>query len=426
MKAIKNVKIFDYEHFIENGYIVYSDIIEEVGRMEHYTFEGQAIDGKGKLVIPGLVNGHTHIYSMLFRGLDLPYDPKSFKDILEQLWWKFDQKLGLEEIYASGVMYGIESLKNGVTTIIDHHASGVIPGSLETIKKSIVDQLNMRLLLAFETSDRYNVSECIAENKEFLDEKNEFYTGLFGMHASMSLSDETLSLIKENLGSHPIHVHVAESQMDEEDSLEKYGKPVVNRFDTFDLLNDQSILAHCIHMNEAEAEILRNKNVTIALNPSSNLNNNVGIFNWNLIKDIHVIIGTDGLGSNIGQEIYLFNLLAKKSLDAPIGLSHEELIKVIENSYTLVNKLLGIKIGKIRQHYKADFLLIDYNNPTPMTQKNAFSHILYGIFNQMQPEKVIINGKEVFSNYKTHVKPEVYEKSLEVSRKLFKKFGDQK
>jgi cytosine/adenosine deaminase-related metal-dependent hydrolase len=426
MKAIKNVKIFDYEHFIEDGYIVYSDIIEEVGRMEHYTFEGQAIDGKGKLVIPGLVNGHTHIYSMLFRGLDLPYDPKSFKDILEQLWWKFDEKLGLEEIYTSGLMYGIESLKNGVTTIIDHHASGIIPGSLETIKKSIVDQLNMRLLLAFETSDRYNVSECIEENKKFLDEKNEFYTGLFGMHASMSLSDETLGLIKENLGNEPIHVHVAESQMDEEDSIKKYGKPVVNRFDAIDLLNDHSILAHCIHINEAEAEILRNKKVTIALNPSSNLNNNVGIFDWHLIKDINIMIGTDGLGSNIAQEIYLFNLLAKKSLDNPLGIEENQLIKIIENSYTLVNKLLGIKIGKIRQHYKADFLLIDYNNPTPMTQKNAFSHILYGVFNQMQPEKVIINGKEVFSNYKAHVKPEVYEKSVEVSRKLFKKFGDQK
>jgi len=426
MKAIKNVKIFDYEHFIENGYIVYSDIIEEVGRMEHYTFEGQAIDGKGKLVIPGLVNGHTHIYSMLFRGLDLPYDPKSFKDILEKLWWKFDQKLGFEELYASGVMYGIESLKNGVTTIIDHHASGIIPGSLETIKKALVDQLNMRVILAFETSDRYNISECIEENMKFLDEKNDFYTGLFGMHASMSLSDDTLRLIKEKLEDEPIHVHIAESQMDEEDSMEKYGKRVVERFNDFHLINDQSILAHCIHMNEEEAEILRDKNVTIALNPSSNLNNNVGIFDWELLKDIEVMIGTDGLGSNIGQEIYLFNLLAKKSLDSPIGLSQEELIKVIENSYTLVNKLLSIKIGKIRQHYKADFLLIDYNNPTPMTQKNAFSHILYGVFNQMQPEKVIINGKEVFSNYKAHVKPEVYEKSVEVSRKLFKKFGDQK
>jgi cytosine/adenosine deaminase-related metal-dependent hydrolase len=161
------------------------------------------------------------------------------------------------------------------------------------------------------------------------------------------------------------------------------------------------------------------------LNPSSNLNNNVGIFDWELFKDIKVMIGTDGLGSNIAQEIYLFNLLAKKSLDSPLGLSQDQLIKIIENSYTLVNKLLGIKIGKIRQHYKADFLLIDYNNPTPMTQKNAFSHILYGVFNQMQPEKVIINGKEVFSNYKAHIKPEVYEKSVEVSKKLFKKFGDQ-
>jgi cytosine/adenosine deaminase-related metal-dependent hydrolase len=141
---------------------------------------------------------------------------------------------------------------------------------------------------------------------------------------------------------------------------------------------------------------------------------------------LKLIIGTDGLGSNIAGEIYLFNLLVKKSIDSPLGISEGQLIKVIENAYTLVNKRLGIKIGKIRQHYKADFLLIDYNNPTPMTKKNAFSHLLHGIFNQMRPEKVIINGKEVLSNYKAHVKPEVYEMSVKISKKLFKKFGDHK
>lgn len=426
MKAIKNVKIFDYDHFIENGYIVYSDIIEEVGRMEHYTFEGQVIDGKGKLVMPGLINGHTHTYSMLFRGLDISYDPKSFKDILDQLWWKYDQKLGLDEIYSSSLMYGIESLQNGVTTLIDHHASGAIHGSLDEIRKSIVDHLNMRLLLAFETSDRYDVSECIEENKRFLDEKSDFYKGLFGMHASMSLSDESLELIKENLDNHPIHVHVAESQEDEADAMEKYGKRVVERFNAFELINDHSILAHCIHINAEEVEILANKNAYIALNPSSNLNNTVGLFDYELLKDLKLIIGTDGLGSNIAQEIYLFNLLAKKSINSPVGIPENQLVKIIENSYELVNRLLNIKIGKIRQHYKADFLLIDYNPPTPITQKNAFSHILYGVFNQMQPEKVIINGKEVLSNYKVHVKPEVYETSVNVSRRLFKKFGDKK
>ena len=426
MKAIKNVKIYDYDHFIENGYIVYSDKIEEVGRMAHFTFEGQVIDGKGKLVIPGLVNGHTHIYSMLFRGLDLSFDPKSFKDILEQLWWKFDYKLGLEEIYMSGLMYGVESLQNGVTTIIDHHASGIISGSLEEIKKSIVEQLNMRVLMAFETSDRYDISECLKENKKFLEEKNEFYKGLFGMHASMSLSDKTLSKIKENLDGHPIHVHIAESQADEKDAMEKYGKRVVERFNTFDLINDNSILAHCIHINAMEVELLKNKNAYIALNPSSNLNNNVGIFDYELLKDLKLIIGTDGLGSNIAGEIYLFNLLTKKSVASPLGIPEAELIKIIENSYELVNNLMKIKIGKIRQHYKADFLLIDYNNPTPMTQENAFSHVLYGIFNQMQPEKVIINGKEVLSNHKAHLKPEFYEASVKVSKKLFKKFGDHK
>ncbi len=424
MKAIKNVNIYDFDRYIENGYIIYKENIIEVGKMEHFKFEGQTIDGKGKLIIPGLVNGHTHIYSTLFRGLSLEFHPKNFQDILTQLWWKFDSELKKDEIYYSGLIYGIESLKNGVTTLIDHHASGEIENSLETIKKAIVDKLNMRIVLAFETSDRFNISKCIKENLTFLDCKDDFFTGIFGMHASMSLSDETLLKIKKNIIDLPIHVHIAESEEDETDSYNRYSKSIVERFDKVGLINNNSILAHCVHINEDEAEILKERDVFIALNPSSNLNNNVGIFNYNLLKELKILVGTDGLGSNVAKEIYNLNLMIKKSINSPIGVSNEKIIEFINNSYELVNRLLNIKIGKIRQNYKADFLLIDYNNPTPMDKSNIFSHVLFGIFENLRPEKVFIEGKEVLSNYKVHNQEEIYKESLKVSTKLFKKFGD--
>jgi len=424
MKAIKNVKIYDYDNYIENGYVIYKENIIEVGKMEHFKFDGQVIDGKGKLILPGLVNGHTHIYSTLFRGLSLNFNPKTFKDILEMLWWKFDKELTEDEIYYSSLVYGIESLKNGVTTLIDHHASGKIENSLKTIKKSIVDELKMRIILAFETSDRFDIEKCIDENNLFLKEKNEFFTGMFGMHASMSLSDESLRKISENISDFPIHVHVAESDEDEIDSFNKYSKSIIKRFDDFKLINKNSILAHCVHIDKNESEILKEKDVFIALNPSSNINNNVGIFNYDLLKDLKIIVGTDGLGSNVAKEIYNLNLMIKKSIDSPVGISNEKLKAFINNSYELVNRMLNIKIGKIRKNYKADFILIDYNNPTPMNKENVFNHVFFGIFENLRPEKVFVNGKEVLSNYKVNNQEEIFKKSEEVAKKLFLKFGD--
>jgi cytosine/adenosine deaminase-related metal-dependent hydrolase len=424
MKAIKNVKIYDYDKYIESGYIIFKENIIEVGKMEHFKFEGQIIDGKGKLILPGLVNAHTHIYSTLFRGLSLKFNPKTFKDILTDLWWKFDKELKEDEIYYSGLVYGIESLKNGVTTLIDHHASGEIDNSLNVLKKAIVDKLNMRIILAFETSDRFDIDKCIKENKTFLNYKDEFCTGLFGMHASMSLSENTLEKIKGNLNNNPIHIHIAESEEDEIDCFNKYSKSIIERFNEKKLINDNSILAHCVHINEKEAKILKEKNVFVALNPSSNLNNNVGIFNYELLKELKILVGTDGLGSNVAKEIYNLNLMIKKSINSPIGINNEKIIEFINNSYEIVNRLLNIKIGKFRQSYKADFLLVDYDNPTPMNNLNIFSHILFGVFENLRPEKVFIDGKEVLSNYSVHNQKEIYKESEKVATKLFKKFGD--
>lgn len=430
MKAIKNIRIYDFDNFIDNGYIIYDKNIIDVGSMENFDFTGKVIDGKGKIVIPGLVNGHTHIYSTLFRGLALPFNPKSFKDILKQLWWKFDNELFIEAIYYSGMIYGMESLKNGVTTLIDHHASGEIKGSLKILKNAIVDQLGMRIILAFETSDRFDIYKCIEENQMVSNYKSDFCNGLFGMHASMSLSDESLKIIKDQIKKTPIHIHIAESIEDEEDSYKKYNESIVKEFSKRGLINDGSILAHCVHINEDEAYLLKDKNIYVALNPSSNLNNNVGIFNYNLLKDLRIIVGTDGLGSNVSKEIYNLNLLIKRSLNSPLGVKLEKIIEFINNSYEVVNERLDIKIGKLKRNYKADFLLIDYKNPTPINGENIFSHILYGIFDSLKPEKVFINGKEVLKDYKLNISEknydEIYKESLNVSSKLFKKFGDVK
>ena len=128
MKAIINARIYDYDKYIENGYVVFDKKIVKVGEMKSFKNNGyQLIDAKGQMLLPNFVCAHSHIYSIFARGLALPFNPKNFQDILNQMWWKLDSQIDNEITYYSGIAAGSEFLLNGVTTVIDHHASGQRP-----------------------------------------------------------------------------------------------------------------------------------------------------------------------------------------------------------------------------------------------------------------------------------------------------------
>lgn len=404
MKAIINANIYDFKDFVENKYILFDEKIEEVGDMKDFKGAEIIYDCKGSIVMPGLINCHSHVYSTFARGMNIPFNPKNFKDILYQLWWKLDGKLDREAVYFSGLIYGIESLKNGVTSIIDHHASGLyIKGSLNELKKSIVDFLGLRGIFCFETSDRFNIDESIKENLEFCSKKTDKHCGIFGMHASLSLSNETLNMISKVIGNLPIHIHVAESMDDVLDCSEKYGKAIVERLDSFNLLNDNSILAHCVHINEKEAEIISNRNCYVALNPTSNMNNAVGLSNYDILRknNIKCLIGNDGLGTNITRDYLNIVFGMKNMLKSPTKFSLEDLQNIINNGYEYVSKMLGIKLGRIEKGYLADMISIPYNPPTPMDLSNASGHIFFGLFDNFHPRYVWIGGQCVVKDYMT-------------------------
>ena len=139
-KAIINAKIYDFATFLDNGFVIFDHVINQVGAMENFVDEGyEIIDARGALLMPGLVCGHTHIYSKFARGLSLPFNPKNFQEILDQMWWKLDRHIDNETSYYSGIVAAADFLRDGVTTIIDHHASGKeIAGSLASLKLSLI------------------------------------------------------------------------------------------------------------------------------------------------------------------------------------------------------------------------------------------------------------------------------------------------
>ncbi len=399
MKALINVTVYDYSTYHPSSYVVFDKNIIEIGKMEDFNFEKAIIiDGDGMLLLPGLINFHTHIYSTLIRGLDMGARPETFMDVLTQIWWRFDQALTLDDLYISGLIYGQNSIKCGVTALIDHNASGAIKGSIKTLRNAVKETLGMKGLFCFETSDRFNVAGCIEENLTAIESGD----GLFGLHASLSLSDKTMDRIEPVIGSVPIHVHVAESAMDEAHALETYGMSVVHRLGRFNLLNEASLLAHCVHVDEEEAELIGKSRCSVAINPTSNLNNAVGSFDYKLLRDndIQLLVGTDGLGCNVAKEWQNLYYVGKNSMKAPAGIDLDDIKAYIIDSYEYFNNLSGERLGQLKKGYAADFMLVDYKSPTPIDEANIFAHVFYGVFDQLNPKYVYISGDEKLSNYK--------------------------
>lgn len=399
MRALINITLYDYHSFLPDSYIIFDKEILEVGSMKEFEANDEMIiDGKGMLLMPGLVNFHTHIYSTLFRGLDMGVSPKNFTEVLEDMWWRFDKELTLKDLYNSGLAYGRASICSGVTALIDHNASGIIAGSIEALRNGIKQSSGMKAVYCFESSDRFDVAACIEENQKSIKEGH----GIFGLHASLSLSTETLNRIQNAIGQTPIHVHVAESEVDESFTRETFDQSVVERFMSHKLLNKNSILAHCVHIDEQEAEIISSSACKVVVNPTSNLNNAVGLFDYDLFRknNIQLLVGTDGLGSNIAKEWQNLYYVGKQSMKNPSGICLEEIRNYIIESYDYFNSLLGVKIGRLAPSHDADFILVDYEAPTPMTAANAFGHIFFGVFDQLRPHSVFIEGCRRLEAYK--------------------------
>lgn len=425
IKALINANIFNYDSIRENCYVLFEEKILKVGPMSKFKGAHLIYDCKGNLLVPALVNCHSHIYSTLARGWNTTFNPKSFVELLEQMWWKLDRALKEEDIYYSGLVSGVELIKNGVTTVVDHHASGgMIKGSLEVLRKALCDDIGLRGIFCFETSERFNLKECIAENLDFSKNQTKNYSGLMGMHACLTLNDEALKEIAEKSGNLPIHIHVGESEEDNILSLEKYGLTPIERLEKFGLLRENSILSHCINISDKDKDILSKYKVFIALNPTSNLNNAVGIADIKGFKDRNVkcLLGNDGLGFNLTREMINLVFAMHLRYKSPTACSIDDLREIIKNNYDYVNNLLGCKLGDIKQGYEADFFTIDYKAPTPINNNNLFGHFFYGIIDNFKPKSLWCKGEVKMKNYEVLKDEEkIYKEASKVAEKLWKR-----
>lgn len=432
-KVIVNTDIYDYHAYQRDMYVVFDRKIEKVGSMADYVWEEgtEEINGKGMLLMPGHIIGHSHIYSAFSKGISLqPFAPRTFTERLRQFWWKLDKEYDLDACYQSARVCGIDYLKSGITTIFDHHAGGYIQGSLNAIKAGIVDELGMRAMMAFETSDRFDVDACIRENVDFAQSnRSEMCRGMFGMHASMSLSENTLAAVAEARNGIPIHVHCGESIEEEYESINTYGMRAAERYAAHGLLDEDGLLAHCTNIDEREADVIREHGTVVAVNPTANLNSNNGIPDLGLMKNkgLNVIVGTDAMDSNIANEYNnLFYITQYKLNDRTTRkYTKNDLLKSIRYVYEYAGRLLGVKLGRIEEGYESDMLLIPYHISTVVDETNIFSYITGSVYRRFVPKAVFVRGEWKVRDYVTVFdEEEIYKASRESCKKTWERVAE--
>lgn len=385
----------------DGAVLITGDRVRAIGRREKIAagHRGRVVEARGRTLMPGLVNGHMHLYSTFARGMSLPGAasgvpaPANFLEILEGMWWKLDKALQQDDLYPTAVVPLCESLRKGVTTVFDHHASpACAPGSLDIVAEACAD-VGIRASLSYEVSDRDGADvtrEGIEENRRFLercaDDDNPLLTGLFGLHAQFTLSDETLAKCSEiGRGLRAgFHVHVAEDASDQLDAVERTGSEklrAVHRLNRFKLLSPKTIAAHCVHVTAQEMSILNKTGAVVATNPQSNMNNAVGATPLLDLLEAGVVValGSDGMTGDLFQEAKALSLIHRHlAADPRVGWTESEAV-AFGGAQELAARHFGAPLGVLKPGAYADLVLRDYASPTPMTRENTWGHFLFGL-----------------------------------------------
>ena len=368
--------------------------------------DAERLDARGGVIMPGLINAHTHIYSGLARGLAIEgNNPTSFREILEGTWWNIDRHLTLDMTRASAYATLLECIRNGVTTVFDHHASFCeIPGSLFAIR-DVARELGVRACLCYEVSERDGAEKCaqgIRENAEFARwaraEDDDMIRAMFGGHALFTLSDKTLeAMVRANDGMTGFHIHVAEGMDDVWDSLRNYGCRPVNRLLYSGLLGERTLLGHCIHISPAEMDILRQTGTMAVNNPESNMGNAVGCAPvlQMMAKGITVGLGTDAYTHDMLESLKVFLLIQRHTAGLPNVGWDAAMTLLFDNNRQIAARYFSKPLGVLKPGAAADVVVMDYPAFTPFSEENANGHILFGMMGR-SCRTTVVNGRVLY------------------------------
>jgi putative selenium metabolism protein SsnA len=366
----------------------------------------RTIDAGGRLLMPGLIIAHHHLYSTFARGFTPPGSPATnFDENLRFLWWKLDAALDSDDVYYSSLLALMDAALAGCTTVIDHHASPACrDGSLDRVERAFRD-VGLSGCLCYEVSDRNRPGEGIEENERFIrkcrDSGDGQVTAMFGLHASMTLSDETLdrcAAIGNELDA-GFHVHAAEDAIDVTTTRERHGKRVLDRFHERGMTGRKSIFVHGTHLEPAEIKLLAGTDSMLVSNPESNMNNGLPVspvLDF-LRHGVLVGVGTDGMSSHVisqARAMYMHQRTLHRDPTLAFGESCDILLR---NNRRIANRLFTEPRGAIARGQLADIVIHDYVPFTPLRPDTFFGHLLFGV-GFARAHTTIARGKVVVEN----------------------------
>ena len=385
----------------ETSLYIEGDKIAGIGDMPAGFTADKVIDGTDKLVIPGLINCHTHSYMSFMRNVA---DDLSFMDWLFGTIDPIEQQMTDEDTYWGANLAIIEMMKSGTTCFNDmqmniHQTTRAVKesGMRAVICRGLVGSGNdeagqSRLRQAYEERDA--AKDC------------DRLTFKLGPHAPYTCDDEFLKIVaaeakKEKMG---IHVHLSESESEISQIQEKYGCTPIALAEKCGIFDVPAIAAHCVQVTDEDIAILKRKNVSVVTNPASNmkLGNGFAPIAKMLDAGINVCLGTDGAASNnclnLFHELSLLTLIHKGTGKTPQCVSAKEGFRIATINGA---KALGLEkeIGSIEVGKKADLAILDLNTPSLTPRNNLIAGLSYSA-NGSEVDTVIINGQITMENRK--------------------------
>lgn len=391
--------------------------IAAIGEKPEGFQEEKVIDGQDRLVIPGLINCHTHSYMAFMRNVA---DDLSFMDWLFGTIDPIEQQMTDEDTYWGACLAIIEMIKSGTTCFNDmqmniHQTTRAVKesGMRAVISRGLIgsghdEAGQMRLRQAYEERDA--AKDCDRLNF------------MLGPHAPYTCDDGFMRVVSEEAKKNGmrIHVHLSESVSEIEQIREKYGMTPIEMADRNGLFDVPAIAAHCVQVTDEDIAILKGKRVSVVTNPASNmkLGNGFAPIGKMLEMGVNVCLGTDGAASNnslnMFRELGLLTLIHKGVNKTPQCVSAREGFRIATINGA---KALGLEeeIGSIEAGKKADLAILDLNTPSLMPRNNLIAGLSYSA-NGSEVETVIIDGKIVMEDRKVLTMDEelVYKKINEI------------
>ncbi|EHD23844.1 MULTISPECIES: putative aminohydrolase SsnA [Brenneria] len=391
---------------------------------------------QGRLVMPGIVCAHNHFYSGLARGILARIEPcPDFISTLKNLWWKLDRALDEESLYYSGLVCSLEAIKQGCTSVIDHHASpSLISGSLDILRRGFLTA-GLRGMTCYETTVRNGgldeLRRGVEENIRFaqridLDNKSGKTPYLveahIGAHAPFTLSDAGLELLAEaiQITGRGLHIHVAEDRYDVSHSHHHYGVDPMARLARAGLLNEKSLIAHGLFLSAQDVAVINEFDGCLVHNARSNMNNQVG-YNPRLAEYRHVALGTDGIGADMFEEL---KFACFKHRDAGGALWPDRFLRFLHQGNLLLERNFNAQFGTLAAGYQADLTICDYQSPTPLRAENLAGHLAFAL-NSASVHSVMVAGNLVYEDRRFPFDvEEIYFHARQTAEKLWQRMDN--